>query len=368
MTSNGSRLQQAAQLGLDVTPQLLAAIDQLDKQGDPRPRPCQGLPDRQEAGARHARAGQGVPRGAVLLPPRDDAALGPVDRNPRPRDRRDPLGPAAPALWDVARHRGRLLVRGHARPAQHRQAVRHGSLDAPADVTNVLFSTLTSWLRWELRVVVLVGLLAALVLWLSGPSKAARGLRRASAKGGASASHAVLGDDKASALETRGGSAVTWIAAHAIALAWAGVAIGGIVLAVVGGLAPRRRHRDPDRPRVVPRDGAAPAARHGRLRRRRLSYSSGDLAPRARRRVSHITKPPSTADTAITTVNERMHGDHPEVDLDVLPVGDREPQQEDPRRRPSRPDGCRSVAARTPTARGLPWHLLDPAMMAQMHE
>lgn len=232
MTSNGSRLQQAAQLGLDVTPQLLAAIDQLDKQGIHVLDPARGyLTGKKPVLVTLAQGKEfhevqyyfhlATMLRWVLWIATLVLAIAAILLDPRRRRSGMWLGIGVACSCVVMLA---LLNTGK------QYAMGHSS--APADVTNVLFSTLTSWLRWELRVVVLVGLLAALVLWLSGPSKAARGLRRASAKGGASASHAVLGDDKASALETRGGSAVTWIAAHAIALAWAGVAIGGIVLAV----------------------------------------------------------------------------------------------------------------------------------------
>jgi hypothetical protein len=232
MTSNGSKLQSAAKLGLDVTPQLLAAIDQLDKQGIHALDPVRGyLTGKQPILVTIAQGKEfhqvqlyfhlATQLRWVLWATTLVLSIAAILIDSRRRRSGMWLGIAVACSCVVMLA---LLNAGR------QYAMSHSS--TPADVTNVLFSTLTSWLRWELRIVVIVGLVAALILWMAGPSRAARSLRRASAKGGSSATHAVLGDDTAGALETRGGSVLSWIAAHATPIAWAGVAVGGLVLAV----------------------------------------------------------------------------------------------------------------------------------------
>jgi hypothetical protein len=231
MTSNGSKLSKAGQLGLDVTPQLLAAIDSLDAKGihilDPARALLQGDKPTLVALAQgnefhqvqyyfHVAttlrwvlwiAALVLAIAAILLDPRRRRAgfwLG--------------IGVACSCVVMLA-----LLATGK------QYAMSHST--APPDVTNALFSTLTSWLRWELRIVVIVGLVAALVLWLTGPSRSATSLRGATARGGGRASRAIVGDDTTSAIETHGNAAMDWVGTYATALAWLGVIIGGIVLA-----------------------------------------------------------------------------------------------------------------------------------------
>jgi hypothetical protein len=234
MTSNGTKLQKASQLGLDVTPQLLSAIETLDSKNihilDPAKQYLRGDKPVLVSLAQGKEFHQVqyyfhiattlrwalwvgtlvLAIGAILLDPRRRRAgfwLG--------------IGVACSCVVMLA-----LLSTGK------QYAISHSS--APQDVTNVLFSTLTSWLRWELRAVVILGLLAALILWLVGPSRSARGLRRVSAKGGSSAGHAVegvLGEHASTKLETSGTSAIDWVAVHATIFAWLGVAIGGVALA-----------------------------------------------------------------------------------------------------------------------------------------
>jgi hypothetical protein len=234
MTSNGSKLQQAGQLGLDVTPQLLAAISALDAQGyhflDPAKKYLMGNKPILVSLAQGKEFHQvqyyfhiattlrwalwvgalALAIAAILLDPKRRRAgfwLG--------------IGVASSSVVMLA-----LLATGK------QYAISHST--APQDVTNVLFSTLTSYLRWELRVVVIVGLLAALILWLTGPSRSARSLRRVSAKGGTAAGHAVggvLGESTTASIETRGTSAIDWVAVHATPIAWLGVVVGAILLA-----------------------------------------------------------------------------------------------------------------------------------------
>ncbi|HEV3212405.1 MAG TPA: hypothetical protein VGZ03_03310 [Acidimicrobiales bacterium] len=235
MTSNGSKLSKAAQLGLDVTPQLLAAIDTLDQKGihvfDPARKFLAGdkptlvtLAQGKEFHevqyyfhlATTLRWALWVGTlvlaiAAILLDPRRRRAglwLG--------------IGVACSCVVMLA-----LLNTGK------QYAISHSS--APSDVTNALVSTLTSWLRWELRAVVIVGLVAALVLWLTGPSRSARSLRRMGAKEGGVAGHAmegVIGASATTTLETHGTAAIDWVGTYATVLAWIGVVVGGIVLAV----------------------------------------------------------------------------------------------------------------------------------------
>jgi hypothetical protein len=234
MTSNGSKLQKAGQLGLDVTPQLLAAITTLDAQGIHQldfARPY--LMGKQHILVSLAQGGEfhqvqyyfhiattlrwALWVGALVL------AIAAVLLDPKRRRAGFWLGIGVACSCVVMLA---LLNTGK------QYAMSHST--APQDVTNAVFSTLTSWLRWELRGVVIVGLIAALVLWLTGPSRSARSLRRVSAKEGTSAGHAVegvLGARASTEIETHGTSVIDWVAAHATLLAWLGVAVGGIVLA-----------------------------------------------------------------------------------------------------------------------------------------
>ena len=234
MTSNGSKLQKAGQLGLDVTPQLIEAVKSLDAKGihvlDPALPYLRGnkpvLVSLAQGGEFHQvqyyfhlatmlrwvlwTATLVLAIGAILLDPRRRRAgfwLG--------------IGVACSCVVMLA-----LLATGK------QYAVSHST--TPADVTNAVFSTLTSWLRWELRIVVILGLLAAFVLWLTGPSKSARSVRGVSAKGGGKAGKAiegVIGEHATSTIETHGTAAVGWVGTYATVLAWLGVVIGGIVLA-----------------------------------------------------------------------------------------------------------------------------------------
>ena len=234
MTSSGSKLQKAGQLGLDVTPQLLAAITTLDAQGIHQldfARPY--LMGDKHVLVSLAQGGEfhqvqyyfhiattlrwALWVGALLL------AIAAVLLDPKRRRAGFWLGIGVACSCVVMLA---LLNTGK------QYAMAHST--TPPDVTNAVFSTLTSWLRWELRGVVIVGLLAALVLWLTGPSRSARSLRRVSAKEGTSAGHAVegvLGAHASTEIETHGTSLVDWVAAHATVLAWLGVVVGGIVLA-----------------------------------------------------------------------------------------------------------------------------------------
>jgi len=236
MTSNGSKLSKAAQLGLDVTPQLLAAITALDQKGIHLLDPARAYLTNSKPILVSLAQGKEFHEvqyyfhiattlrwalwvgtlvlaiGAILLDPRRRRAgfwLG--------------IGVACSCVVMLA-----LLATGK------QYAMSHST--TPSDVTNALFSTLTSWLRWELRAVVVLGLLAAFILWVTGPSRSARAVRRASARGGGSAGRAaggVLGEDKAAAFETHGTAAIDWVGTYATVLAWLGVVVGGIVLATV---------------------------------------------------------------------------------------------------------------------------------------
>jgi hypothetical protein len=234
MTSNGSKLQKAGQLGLDVTPQLLAAIATLDAQGyhflDPAKKYLLGNKPILVSLAQGKEFHQvqyyfhiattlrwALWVGTLVL------AIAAILLDPRRRRAGFWLGVGVACSCVVMLA---LLATGK------QYAMSHST--APQDVTNVLFSTLTSYLRWELRAVVIVGLLAALVLWLTGPSRSARSLRRVSAKGGTAAGHAaegVLGESTTASIETRGTSALDWVAAHATPIAWLGIVVGAIVLA-----------------------------------------------------------------------------------------------------------------------------------------
>ena len=263
MTSNGSKLQKAGQLGLDVTPQILKAIDALDQKGfhglDPAKQYLTGdkkiLVNLAQGGEFHQvqvyfhlattlrwvlwSGTLVLAVAAILLDPRRRRAgfwLG--------------IGVACSSVVMLA-----LLATGK------EYAISHST--TPPDVTNAIFSTLTSWLRWELRAVVIIGLLAALILWVTGPSKTARRLRGASAKEGHRAGLAVegvIGEGATTSIESHGTSFVDWVAAHATAIAWLGAVIGGIALAAWAELAPERDGHHPAGRRVV--------LRAGRLRRR----------------------------------------------------------------------------------------------------
>lgn len=94
----------------------------------------------------------------------------------------------------------------------------------PPDVANALFSTLTSFLRWELRIAVLIGAIVAVLLWATGPTPRATSLRRAiGSTGGAAAKK--MGNNASTS------SALGFIAGHASAFIWVGVGIAAIGLA-----------------------------------------------------------------------------------------------------------------------------------------
>jgi hypothetical protein len=232
MTSNGSKVSRAAQLGINVTPQLLSAIATLDTKGihtlDPAKQFLKGNKPLLVSLAQGNEFHQVqyyfhlattlrwalwvgtlvLAIAAVLLDPRRRRAgfwLG--------------IGVACSCVVMLA-----LLATGK------QYAMSHST--TPPDVTNAVFSTLTSWLRWELRLGVVLGLLAALVLWLTGPSRSAQGIRGALTKGGGAASRAVLGDGATASAETHGVAAMSAVGPYATALAWLGVVVGGIVLAV----------------------------------------------------------------------------------------------------------------------------------------
>jgi hypothetical protein len=234
MTANTTKVQQASKLALDVTPQLLQAIDALDQRNihvlDPARKYltgdkhllvtlAQGKQFHQVQVYFHLATTLRWALWVATLFLAVFAVL--VD----PKRRRSgfwlSVGVACSCVVMLA-----LLSIGK------QYAMTHSP--TPPDVANVIFSTLTSWLRWELRAVVAIGLIAAAVLWFTGPSKHARSLRGVFAKEGGKAEHALesrLGDERAGALERETGTAVDWLGRYATLLAWLGVVIGAIALA-----------------------------------------------------------------------------------------------------------------------------------------
>lgn len=236
MTSNETKVSQGAKLALDVTPQLLAAIDTLDKrnvhtldfarkylQGDQHllVTLAEGRQFKEVQYYFHlATKLRWVLWTATLV-----LAVAAVLIDTRRRRSGFWLGIGVACSCVV-------MLAGLAVGKQY--AVSHSP--TPPNVADVIFSTITSWLRWELRVVVLIGLLAAAVLWFTGPSKHARGLRRVFARGGDAAGHAiegVIGEHATERVEGEGTTVIDWVAAHATALGWLGVIVGGILLATV---------------------------------------------------------------------------------------------------------------------------------------
>jgi hypothetical protein len=113
----------------------------------------------------------------------------------------------------------------------------------PPDVADAVFSTLTSFLRWELRLVALLAALAALLLWATGPSSRARSMRhRIAATSGAAAKkvEGAMGEEHAARLNEGSTSVLGFIGTYSTAFIWTGVAIACLALVVwvdsLGGL------------------------------------------------------------------------------------------------------------------------------------
>ena len=233
MTTNESKVGQASQLALDVTPQILAAIKQLDAKNihvlDGAGKYltgnkhllvtlAQGKQFKEVQTYFHIATTLRWLLWVVTLVVAIAAIL--ID----PRRRRS-------GLWLGVSVACSCIVMLALLAIGKQYAMTHSP--TPPDVANAVFSTLTSWLRWELRAVVIIGLVAAAVLWLTGPSKHARGIRGAFARGGGKASHAIegkLGEHRSAELESEGTTVVDWIGKYAILLGWLGVVVGGIVL------------------------------------------------------------------------------------------------------------------------------------------
>jgi hypothetical protein len=235
MTTNESKVQQASKVALDISPQLLTAINQLDAKGIHQldfARPylegdkhllvtlAQGKQFKAVQGYFHlATTLRWVLWVATLL-----LAIAAVLLDTRRR--RSGFWLAVAVACSCIVMLGLLAV-------GKQYATSHAP--TPPAVADAIFSTLTSWLRWELRVLVIIGLLAALVLWVTGPTKHARGLRGLFAKGGGKATHAMegaIGEDATARIEADGTTVVDWVASYATVLAWFGVVVGAIVLVV----------------------------------------------------------------------------------------------------------------------------------------
>ena len=228
MTTDPSKLQHASQLALDYAPQVVAAINQLDKRGitvfDPLKATlggnkrvlvslAQGKQFKEVQWYFHIAVQLRwiLPVLLVVI-----AAIG-VLLDPRRRRAGIwlSLGIAISCLVMLL-----LLAFGKQYFISH--------APTPQDVANVLFSTLTSFLRWELRIAVLVGGLAALVLWATGPSARATSLRRAVAAGTSKAARKagdVVGEERAGRVESGAMDAFGFLGRHARAFIWSGVTI-----------------------------------------------------------------------------------------------------------------------------------------------
>jgi len=226
MTTNPTKLEKASKLAVDYTPEILAAIDKLDANGIHVFDPVRGaLTGNQKllinlAEGKQFHQVQWYFNAAIKLRwilPIVWLILG-----------------AAAILLDTRRRRAGLwLSIGVALSCTVMLVLlaigrNYASSHAPTppDVANAVFSTLTSFLRWELRIVVVVGALAAFVLWVTGPSSSARSLRRA------------VGTTGTAAARSDGTQSVLgFVGQHAIAFIWTGVAIACICLvAFVGSL------------------------------------------------------------------------------------------------------------------------------------
>jgi hypothetical protein len=113
----------------------------------------------------------------------------------------------------------------------------------PPDVADVIFSVLTSLLRWEFRIAILVGAIAALVLWITGSTPRATRLRERLTSGSEHMAERVRTASDDSAIgKVRSGtiSTLEFCAVHATGFIWTGVTVALLLLAwvvtSVGGL------------------------------------------------------------------------------------------------------------------------------------
>lgn len=236
MTTNESKVSQGAKLALDISPQILAAIHTLDKRGITYlnfAKPylqgnkhllvtlAQGREFRQVQVYFHlVTMLRWVLWVATLVLA---AAAVVIDTRRRRSGFWLGIGAACSGAVGLA-----LLSIGKRYVTSHSPT--------PSNVADVIFSTLTSWLRWEFRAIILIGLIAAAVLWFTGDSKHARGLRGLFAREGGKATHAVegaMGEHATERVEAEGTTVVDWFGRYATVLAWLGVVVGGIVLATV---------------------------------------------------------------------------------------------------------------------------------------
>jgi len=228
MTTNPSKLQHASQLAIDYSPQVLDAISQLDKRGitvfDPLKATlggnkrilvslAQGKQFKQVQWYFHLAVQLRYVLWALLV---ILAAIGVVlDTKRRRAGIWLSLGVAISCLV-------MLVILAFAKHFAMTNA------PTPPDVANALFSTLTNYLRWELRVAVLLGAGAALALWMTGPGRRATSLRRAIAKGSSAAARragGVVGEEHADSFESGASRVLGFVGAHGLAFVGGGVAI-----------------------------------------------------------------------------------------------------------------------------------------------
>jgi hypothetical protein len=111
-----------------------------------------------------------------------------------------------------------------------------GHSPTPPDVADVIFSVLTSLLRWEFRIAIILGAIVAIVLWVTGDTPRAVGLRGRLSSGSEHMAERVRSASDDSAIgKVRSGAVRTleFCATHATGFIWTGVTVALLLLAWV---------------------------------------------------------------------------------------------------------------------------------------